>query len=204
MVAIVPYVLAVTKDMPVNSPQEFIALAKSKPEGLNYSSAGNGSGNHLTAELFMKGAGIKAQHIPYKSGGEMVTALMTNQVSFTLAALPSALSYIKSGGVKVLAVTTLQPSPALPGIPTLASTALPGFNVTEWLGIFVPAGTPPDVVARLNAATNKALQSAELKAKLSMLGADASGGPPEALDKIFRGDMSRWAALAKEIKFELQ
>lgn len=134
----------------------------------------------------------------------MVTALVAGQVSFALAALPSASSFIKGGTVKALAVTTEQRSAALPNIPTLAETVLPGFNVTEWLGIFVPAGTPPDVIARLSAATVKALQNPALVEKLKALGADATGGPPDDLDKTLKGDMARWAKLAQEVKFEVQ
>jgi len=200
----VPLVLAVHPSLPVNSATEFIALAKSKTNSLNYSSAGNGSGNHLFAELFMHSAGIDAQHIPYKSGSEMLFALVGGQVSFAISALVVASPVIKSGGIKVLAVTSQRRNANLPGVPTLDESGLRGFNVTEWVGIFAPAGTPPDVIERISTATGMALQNAELVAKFKALGVEVNSGDGKELARVVNSDIARWAQLAQEVKFESQ
>ena len=205
MLATVPYVVVVPASIPVNTLQEFLALAKSKKSGtLNYSSAGNGSGNHLAAELFMRAAGFSAMHIPYKSGGEMVTAIVANQVTFSLAALPSASAFIKAGTVKALAVTGTQRNESIPNVPTAAEAGMPGFSVIEWLAIFGPVGLPPEVITRINAAANKALKDPELIEKLKNVGAEATGGTPADLDRKFRSDVVRWSKLTQEAKIELQ
>ena len=204
LLATVPYVIVVHSSLPVNNLQEFIALVKSKGGTLNYSSAGNGSGNHLGAELFMRAAGFSAQHIPYKSGGEMVGAVVGNQVTFSIAALPSASSLIKGGALKALAVTSLQRNDSMPNLPTAAESGMTNFSLTEWLGIWGPAGLPAQVVERVNASANKVLRNPELIEKLKGVGAQASGSTPPELERRFRGDTAMWAKLTQEAKIEAQ
>ena len=204
LLATVPYVIVVPTSLPVNTLQEFIALAKSKAGALNYSSAGNGSGNHLAAELFMRAAGFSAQHIPYKSGAEMVGAVVGNQVTFSIAALPSASSLIKAGTVKALAVTSLQRNDSVPNLPTASEAGVPNFSLTEWLGIFGPTGLPQQVVERVNASANKVLRNPELIEKLKGVGAEASGSTPSELERKFKGDVAMWSKLTQEAKIEAQ
>ena len=202
MLATVPTVLVIHPGVPASSVQELIALAKSTPGAMNYGSAGNGSGNHLTTEVFKNAAGIEAQHIPYKGGGAVMADLVGGQVTFVFAVLPTALPYIKGGKLKALAVSSPQRNPALPDVPSVSEAGLPGFNVTEWVGIFAPAGTPTAVVARLNTAANRALQHPDVVERLKSLGADIIGGPPGKMEDYLKSEMARWVALARVVKFQ--
>ena len=204
LIATVPTVLVVTPSVPARNVKELIALAKAKPGAMDYGSAGNGSGNHLTAEVFKNAAGIDVQHIPYKGGGAVMTDLMGGQVSFVFAVLPTAYPFITSGKLRALAVSSLERNSALPDVPTVAEAAdLPGFSVQEWIGMFAPAGTPAEVVARLNEATNKALRNPELVEKLKALGAQTRGGPPSAMYDYLKLESERWVKLAQTVKFEV-
>jgi tripartite-type tricarboxylate transporter receptor subunit TctC len=204
LLATVPTVLVVHPGFAAASVSELIAQAKARPDAMNYGSAGNGSGNHLTTEMFMRAAGIRAQHIPYKGGGAVMADLVGGQISFVFAVLPTAHPFISSGKLKALAVTSPQRNSALPDVPTVAEAALPGFSVLEWLGLFTTGGTPAPVVERLNAAAGKALQHPEVVERLRALGADIAGGPPARLDAYYKSELSRWAALAREVKFQVE
>lgn len=203
LLATVPTVLVVHPSVPANSVKELIAMAKAKPGSLNYGSAGNGSGNHLTTEVFKNATGIQVQHIPYKGGGAVMADLVGGQVSFVFAVLPTAYPYIKGGKLRALGVSSAQRNNALPDVPTIAEAAIAGFNVTEWLGIFSPAGTPPAVIDRLNDAANKALQSPDVAEKLKVLGAETVGGAASQMDNYLKSETVRWARLAQEVKFEV-
>jgi tripartite-type tricarboxylate transporter receptor subunit TctC len=203
-ISTVPTVLVVNPSVPAKSVKELIDLCKAKPGAINYGSAGNGSGNHLTTEVFKNATGIDVQHIPYKGGGAVMADLIGGQgIAFVFAVLPTALPHIKSGKLRALAVSSDRRNPAVPDVPTVAESGVPGFNVTEWLGIFAPAGTPAAVVDRLNAAANKALESPEVIEKLNGLGADRVGGPPGNLDRYLKAEISRWAELAKKVHFQV-
>jgi tripartite-type tricarboxylate transporter receptor subunit TctC len=204
LVATVPYVLVVHPDVPAKTVGELIALAKAKPKGVSYSSAGNGSGNHLTAELFAKAAGIDVQHIPYKSGGAMVTDLIGGHVQFAFAALPTAIAFIKGGKIRAIAVSSKVRDPNLPDVPTVIESGVADFVVDEWLGIFAPTGTPAPIIDKLNAATVKALQNPELVAKLKGLGGQPVSSTPAQLEALLKSDLARWTKLAQQVKFEAQ
>jgi tripartite-type tricarboxylate transporter receptor subunit TctC len=204
LLATVPTVLVVHPGFAAASVSDLIAQAKAKPGALNYGSAGNGSGNHLTTEVFMHAAGISAQHVPYKGGGAVMADLVGGQINFVFAVLPTAHPFITSGKLKALAVTSPQRNSALPNVPTVAEAALPGFSVMEWLGLFTTAGTPAPVVERLNAAASKALQHPEVVERFKALGADIAGGPPARLDAYYKGELDRWATLAREVKFQVE
>jgi tripartite-type tricarboxylate transporter receptor subunit TctC len=199
--AIVPTVLVVHPGVPANTVQELVALARAKP--LDYGSAGNGSGNHLTTEVFKHAAGIQAQHIPYKGGGAVMADLVGGQVTFVFAVLPTAYPFIQGGKLRALGVSSARRNPALPNVPTVAESGLPGFDVNEWLGIFAPAGTPPAVVEKLNAAANAALRHPEVLEKLRGVGADPVGGPPDALGTHLKAEVARWMRLARDVRFEV-
>ena len=203
LISTVPYVLVVHPSVPANNAAELIAMAKAKPKSIDYSSAGNGSGNHLTAELFANMAGIEVQHIPYKSGGAMVTDLIAGNVSFAFAALPTALPHIKGGKLKAIGVSGETRNGSLPDVPTIRESGLPGFVIDEWLAIFAPAGTPPDIVAKLNASVNAVLANPEAVTKLKNLGATAAPSTPARLDALLKSDIARWGKLAQTVKFEM-
>jgi len=204
LLSTVPTVLVVNPAFAGGSVKDLIAQAKAKPGALNYGSAGNGSGNHLATEMFMHAAGIRAQHVPYKGGGAVMADLVGGQINFVFAVLPTAHPFIAGGKLKALAVTSPQRSSALPEVPTVAEAALPGFALLEWLGLFTTAGTPAPVIERLNAAASKALQNPEVVERFRALGAEAAGGPPARLDAYYKAELSRWANLAREVKFEVQ
>ena len=146
MIGVVPMVLVVPPSSPATTIAELIALARSKPGELNYGSAGNGSDNHLTAELFNHLAGIKVAHVPYRGGGQVMTDLIAGRVSFVFATMPTALPFIGEGRLRALATTGQGRSPALPQVPTVAESALPDFVLYAWLGLFGPAGIPPPIL----------------------------------------------------------
>lgn len=199
----VPTVLVVHPGVAAANTKELIALAKGKPGAMNYGSAGNGSGNHLTTELFKHATGIDVQHVPYKGGGAVMADLVGGQVAFVFAVLPTALPYVQSGKLRALAVTSEQRNRALPEVPTVAEAAVPGFSVTEWLGVFAPAGTPGPVIERLNRAADRALRHPDVVARMNGIGADIVGGPPSRLGDYFNNEIARWATLARDVRFEV-
>lgn len=204
MVSTLPYVLAVHPTSPFNSAADLIAAAKARPKTLSFASAGVGTGNHLTAELFSNATGIEVIHVPYKSGGAMITDVMAGTVVYSFSGLPAAMAHIRSGKVKALGVTSERRYDALPDTPTINDTGVPGFVSIEWTGILVPAGTPAPIVTRLNAAIVKVLAGAEATAKLRALGSEAESSTAVRLDALLREDMARWAKLAQTVKFTEQ
>jgi len=203
LVGVVPLVLVVPQSSPVTTIADFVALAKQKPGQLDYGSAGSGSDNHLTAELFNYLAGIKAAHIPYRGGGQVMTDLIAGRLAYVFATMPTALPFIGDGKLRALATTGQSRSAALPNVPTVAETALPNFVLYAWLGLFGPAGIPAPIVAQLNAATNAALKHPETAERLRTIGLEAKGGTPQDLAAHLDRELSRWADLAHNVKFEL-
>ena len=201
-VSTVPTVLVVHNNVPAQNLKELVQLARSKPETMNYGSAGNGSGNHLTTEVFLNTTGLKVQHIPYKGGGAVMADLVAGQVTFVFAVLPTALPFITSGKLRALGVSSAQRNPALPDVPTVAESGYPNFNVAEWVGVFAPAGTPAAIIDKLNSAINQTLKHPDVVARFKSLGADIVGGPPSVLDTYFRSEVNKWTRLAEQVKFE--
>ena len=201
-VSTVPTVLVVHNQVPAQNIKELVQLARAKPETMNYGSAGNGSGNHLTTEVFLNTTGLKVQHIPYKGGGAVMADLVAGQVTFVFAVLPTALPFITSGKLRALGVSSAQRNPALPDVPTVAESGYPGFNVAEWVGVFAPAGTPAAIIDKLNSAINQTLKHPDVVARFKSLGADIVGGPPSVLDTYFRSEVNKWTRLAEQVKFE--
>jgi tripartite-type tricarboxylate transporter receptor subunit TctC len=197
LVAGVPNVLEVTPSLPVNSVADLIKLAKEKPGQLNFASSGSGTSIHLSGELFKAMAGVDMTHVPYKGSAPAITDLMGGQVQLMFDNLPSSLQQIKAGKLHAIAVTSAQRAPALPNIPTIAESGLPGFEASSWFGILAPAGTPPAIVARINADVNQWLQSAEAKDKLLAQGAVAAGGTPADFAAHIRTETEKWAKVVK-------
>ena len=197
MVGVIPNVILVHPSMPVKSLAEFVAYAKARPGQINYGSAGAGSSVHLAAELLEQVAQIKMVHIPYKGQPEAVTALITGDVSMMPLTMSLAKARIQSGQARPLAVTTAKRSAALPDLPTVADS-YPGYEVSTWFGYLVPAGTPPEIVNRLNAEVNAALKHPDVEKKLGALGAEFDPGTPQAFAKFLESDMNRWAKVIKQ------
>src|SRR4030095_5020494 len=173
LVAGVPNVLVVNPSVPVNSVAELIAYAKANPGKLNFASSGNGTSIHLSGELFKVMAGVQITHVPYKGSAPALQDLLGGQVQLMFDNLPPSLPQIKAGKLKALAVTSTTRAAALPDVPTMAESGLPGFEASSWFGVLAPAGTPPAIVAKLNAEIGKWLASPEAKEKLAKQGANA-------------------------------
>jgi tripartite-type tricarboxylate transporter receptor subunit TctC len=197
LVAKLPSVLLVHPSVPVSTAAELVAYVKAHPHQLNYSSSGFGSANHLSAEVWKSELGLDVAHVPYKGGGEAMTALLSGQVQILFITLPASLPHIKAGKVKALAVTSKERSALLPDVPTLSETVAPGFDVNLWIGVVAPAGTPPDVVGVLNKAFNKTLALPAVRERLAALGANPQGGTPEEFDRFIREEVQRWGKIIK-------
>jgi len=196
----VPNVLVMNMDaaqrLKINSVKDLIAYAKANPAKLNYGSGGNGSAGHLAGELFKKEAGIFAVHIPYNGGNPAQLGLLSGQVDYNFDNLATAAPNIKAGKLKALAVTTLTASPALPGVPPVADT-LKGFSVDTWWGLVAPAGTPKEVITKLNTAFVAALNAPETKTRFATLMAEPVPTTPEAFGVLMAAERSKYEGMVK-------
>jgi len=183
--------------VPATTVPELIALAKAKPGTINFASAGSGTVIHLAGELFKTMAQVDMTHVPYKGSGPALADLIGGQVQVMFANMPGTLQHVKTGRLRVLAVTSEKRSALLPETPTVAEAALPGYKAATWFGILAPAGTPPDVVAKLNRELAKALASPDLTEHLRMEGAEPTGGTPEQFRAFLKEDIERWAAVVR-------
>ncbi len=197
LLAVLPSILVVDPALGVNSVKELVALAKSKPGKLNYSSAGVGGMNYLASELFKEQNGLDIVHVPYQSGGQAITSVLGGQTQMVITTVPPVLQHVKAGKVKALAIAGATRLPSLPDVPTFAEAGFPNFDVSLWQGVLVPAGTPPDIVARLNAEINKALEQPDMRKRVAELGAIPEGGTPEHFATFIKNEMARWSALIK-------
>jgi len=197
LVATVPYVLVVDPALPVNSVDQLIALAKSKPGKMNYASAGNGSTHQFCGELLKSMAGIDVLHIPYKGSPPAIAGLLGGEVSLMFANLTDIGSQIRSGKVKALAVTVAKRASLLPEVPTLSEAGLPGFEIGSWFGLLAPAGTPAPVVARLNAETVKVLGRADVQSTLGAQGLELAPGSPEQFAAHIKSEIAKFTRIAK-------
>jgi tripartite-type tricarboxylate transporter receptor subunit TctC len=187
-----PLVLIVNPQVPAKSLGELISYAKSHPGKLTFASAGIGSASHLTAELFKIAADIDILHIPYKGGGAATADLVSGQVSMMLETIPNALPLARGGQMRALGVTTKERSVNAPDLPTFAESGLPKFDVSAWTGLFVPAGTPKEIVDRLNAETIRIVNDPAYVAQIKNMGTDVASSSPEAFDAFVRNDVANW------------
>lgn len=198
LLAKAPLVVAVHPSLPARSIKELIDLARSKPLSINYGSAGNASVQHLATELFNHKAGVKMTQVPYKGGGPAAIGLLAGEVGVMFSTPPSTLPHIKAGKLIALAVTTAQRDPALPDVPTVQESGLPGYDMYEWIGVLAPAGTPPEMVERMNAAIGKALATPEVKQGFANVGALANGSTPQAFGSFIKSELATWSTLVKQ------
>ncbi|RPI46380.1 MAG: tripartite tricarboxylate transporter substrate binding protein, partial [Betaproteobacteria bacterium] len=192
-----PNVLAVHPSLPVKSVKELIALAKKNPGALTFASAGIGSSNHLSGELFRIMASIDIVHVPYKGGAAAVTDLLGGQISMYFGTTPSTMPLVRAGRLRGLAVSTSKRTPAAPDLPTMAEAALPGFDSSAWHGVFAPAATPQAVITRLNTDLNAVLKSADVVQRFASQGIDPTGGSPSDFAAFVKHDIDKYRKLVK-------
>ena len=197
LVASATILLAVHPSLPARNVRELIALAKKKPNALSFASSGNGGISHLIGEHFKSVGGIEMLHVPYKGDTPALIDLVSGQVHLMFGTAVSFLPYVKAGRLNALAVTNPQRSPIAPDVPTVAESGLPGFEALQWFGIFVPAGTSRDIVARLNAEIVKIARLPDIRERMTSLGADAVGNTPEQFAAFLKADTAKWAKVVK-------
>ena len=197
-------VIAVHPSVPAKTVQELIALAKREPGKLTYGSGGAGTPNHLIGVMFANAAGVSLVHVPFRGSGPAVAALVGNHVSLMFAGLPSVIGNIKNGLVRPLAVTSLKRIAALPDLPTAAEAGLPGFEAAQRYGLIAPAGTPPAIVTRLNAALREALTSDDVKARIATEGADPLPGTPQDYARDIDIESTKWADVVKQAGIQVK
>jgi tripartite-type tricarboxylate transporter receptor subunit TctC len=198
-----PLVLTVNASNPANSVKEFILQARAKPGTINYASAGVGSSPHVAGELFKMMAKVDLIHIAYKGTSPALTDLLGGQVQAMFAPVPTVIEYIKAGKLKALGVTTPTIFPALPKVPAIADD-VPGYEVLQWWGIAVPAGTPPGIVSKLNADIAAALRSPDMQKKLDVMGAEPGGQSSTEFDRLIRNEVDKWARVIKTANIQAE
>ena len=198
-----PLLFVASKDLPVKSAKDALALAKSKPDRITYASAGIGSINQIAAELIAQSAGVKLMHVPYKGGAPALNDLLGGHVDVYVSSMPQVQQLAQSGQVNALAVTSVKRAQLLPDVPTLDESGIPGFDLSSWWGIVGPAGMPPDVVNALNAEINKALTSPEILKFMASEGAEARAMTPQAFGDLIRTEIGRWTKVGHEANISI-
>jgi tripartite-type tricarboxylate transporter receptor subunit TctC len=198
MLATLPNMLVVHPSLNVNSVRELITLLKANPNRHSFGSAGNGTSQHMSGELFKTMTGASMQHIPYKGSGPMIPDLLAGTISMSFENITTAYPTAKSGKLKALAVTSSKRSFMAPDVPTMAEAGLPGYDISSWQALFAPAGTPRDIVARLHAEATKALKAPDVAKRIQELGLDAGGMPPEELAALIRSDIPRLGKIVRD------
>ena len=193
----VPNVMEVYPSVPAKTVKEFIALAKSKPGQINYASSGSGTSIHMSAELFMMMTGVKMVHVPYKGSGPALVGLVSGEATVMFDNLTSSVGYIKSGRLRAIAITTATRYPGLPDLPTVAESGVPGYEASAWFGVVVPAGTPREIIMRLNAEINRALNLPDMRERFAEQGAIPAPGTPEDFGEHIRSEVAKWAKVVK-------
>ena len=196
--ATLPNMLVLHPSVPATNVREFIALLKANPEKYSFGSAGNGTSQHISGELFKTQAGVKMQHIPYRGSGPMVTELLGGTLPAAFDNITTVMQHVKSGKLRGLAVTAAQRSNIAPDIPTLAESGLAGFDISSWQAVFAPAGTPPAIVARLQTEIARILKLPEVQKRFSELGLEPGGMPSAELATLVKNDVARLGKVVRD------
>ncbi len=204
LLVVQPSILGVHPALPVKSVAELIALAKAKPSEIRYSSGGGGSAPHLAAEIFRSTAGIQLTHVPYKGGGAIVTAVLSGEVQMLFAGVASLMPHIKAGRLRALAVTGTTRSKAAPDLPSIVEAGLPGAEFDGWYGLLLPAATPRDIVARINADYNKVLAAADVQERLLASGFEPLGGTPQKFADYLRSETRKWTKVVRDANIRIE
>src|SRR6185436_16514239 len=191
------YVLSVHPSLPVTTVKDLIALAKAQPGKLTFSSPGSGTPNHLSGEMFKMRTGVDMQHIAYKGSAQAIQDVIAGHIAMSFENITVVSTHVKSGRVRGIAVTSLKRSPVLPDVPTVAESGLPGFEAVGWFGLVAPAGTPREIIARLHTEIVRGFAAADVKERISVLGAELTTTTPEELDRFNRAQIAQWAKVVK-------
>jgi tripartite-type tricarboxylate transporter receptor subunit TctC len=197
LIATIPNILCVHPSLPVKSVKELITLAKTRPGQLNFASSSSGTASHLSGELLKSMSSVNIMHVPYKGGGPMLTALLSGEVTIGFLTPINALPQIKAGKLRALAVTSRQRLQIVPDLPTMIEAGLRDFESIQWFGALAPAGTPKEIVARLNTEMAKALQLPDLRERAAAEGADLVGSAPEVFAAFIDAEINKWARVIK-------
>ena len=197
LVGTVPNILIVNPALPANSVKELIALAAKSPGKISFASTGQGTSSHLSSELFKLMAQVDITHIPYKGGPPAVADLIGGQVNMMFINMPTGIGHVKSGKARILAVSSLRRVSQLPDVPTVDQAGLKGYDTQAWSGLYAPAGTPPEVIAKLNAEVVKILKMPAVREQLAAQGAEPVGDSPEEFARFMRDEIAKWAKLIK-------
>ncbi|HYC48121.1 MAG TPA: tripartite tricarboxylate transporter substrate binding protein [Burkholderiales bacterium] len=198
LIANATILLAVHPSLPAKNVKELIGLARKQPNALSFASSGNGGISHLVGEHFKSLAGIQMLHVPYKGDTPALADLVGGQVHLMFGTAVSFLPHVKAGRLNALAVTNAKRSPIAPNAPTVAESGLPGFEALQWFGVFVPAGTPREIIARLNGEIVKAVRLPDVRERMTSLGAEVVGSTPEQFAAFQKADMAKWAKVVKQ------
>lgn len=200
MIAVAPNLLVVNPSLPVKSVAELVNLAREKPGTITYSSAGIGTSGYLAAELLKNKAKLDMTHVPYKSGPEAVTGVITGAISFLFFTLPSVLPQVEAGHLRALAIASAERSALVPNVPTIAEAGYPGFDVIAWYALFAPKGTPEPVIARLNTEIEKIVTRPDIRAQMAKLGTEPKYLSPKGVVDFVAHESPQWEILLKDIK----
>ncbi len=204
LIVSVPQLIAAYPGAPFKSMQDVVAAARANPGTLHFASVGNGTPSHIAGELLKLKTGIDLVHVPYKGGGPAVTDTLGGQVSLLFVTMPAAISHVRAGKLRALAVTTSKRNPGAPEIPTVAEAlGIPDYEVDSWYAMFAPAKTPPAIVARMQQEMARVIQLPEVKQKLLEQGGDTVGSSPEALDRVVKSELRKWAELIRDAKIKV-
>lgn len=198
-----PMLVVTSKQLGAQNVAQLIAAAKARPEGLNFCSAGNGSINHLSGEMFRQKTGLNMTHVPFKGSGPATVELLAGRIDVFFATVPTILSYVRAGKVPVLAVTTAHRSPLFPNVPTLAEAGVPGLDISTWWGVLAPAKTPPAIVEALNRAVNDSAAAEPVKGRLVQEGAEAVRLTPAAFGEALNKELVLWRGVASNPGMQL-
>ena len=200
MLAVAPNLLVVNSALPVQSVADLVALARAKPHSVTYSSAGVGTSGYLAAELLKASADLDISHVPYKSGPEAVTGVLSGNVTFMFFTIPSLLPQVEAGQLRALAIGSAERSPLVLDVPTIAEAGYPGFDVIAWYALFAPRGTPAPIVSRLSSEVQKILERSDVRAEMGKLGAEPHYLSPQGLADYVATESPKWGPLLKNIK----
>ena len=199
-----PYVLLVNPKLPAHNVKELIALAKASPDTIHYASSGNGSSQHLMGGLFVSMTGAPLMHVPYRGSSGASSDLVAGVVESSFAGVPNALAQVPSGRLRALAVTTAKRAPQLPDVPTMQEAGVPGYEASVWLALLAPAGTPHDIVTRLNTEIAKVLNAPDTRKALREAGVESTPSTPEAMSAYMAQEMARWGKVVKDAGIKLE
>jgi len=199
-----PKILVVTAGLPPRAVRELIAYGKSNAGKLTFASSGTGTVYHLTGEMFKSMAGVDMVHVPYKGSAQAFPDLISGQVSLMFDATTSVMPHVKSGKLRAIAITSAQRNAALPDLPTVSESGVPGFESALWIGLFAPAGTPREIITRLNTEANKVLARTDVRDAFAQQGTEVVGGTPEQFAAQIRADIARWGKVIREAGVKME